>query len=170
MAPGPCLHRVGPLLPQPLCRHDPRGTECGNGAGGRRAQRPGRGGVRAAASSCLSPRLLLPLRTQGGSPRLGTGWAPAARWPLRPDSGPRHCGPPRCGAGAGGRWPRVPWHAQALRALALPAPHQTSAQAAPSSLPRPLPSTGSGGREPAPEAPPLAAGSSPSTAPKGTPC
>ena len=66
--------------------------------------------------------------------------------------GPRHCGPPRGGAGAGGRWPRAPSRAQALRALAPLAPHQTSARAAPSSLPRPLPSSGLLGCEPAPEA------------------
>lgn len=122
----------------------PGAPSVGTGLGARGAQRPGRGGVRAAASSCLSPRLLLPLRTQGGSPRLGTGWAPATRRPAGPcvrTPGPCHCGPPRCGAGAGGPWPRVPWHAQALRALVPPALHQTSAQAASSSLPWPLPST-----------------------------
>lgn len=42
-------------LPQPLCLCDPGGPECGNWAGGREAQRPGRGGVSARASSCLSP-------------------------------------------------------------------------------------------------------------------
>lgn len=41
--------------PQPLCLCDPEGTECGNGAGGHRAQRLGRGGVSGRGpSSCRS--------------------------------------------------------------------------------------------------------------------
>lgn len=71
------------LSPQPLCLCDPGGTECGNGAGGGRAQRPGRGGVSSRqASSCLSLRLRWPSGKRGVSmagETLGMG-TPAGPW------------------------------------------------------------------------------------------